>query len=338
MQASGTKVWLALLLTAAMASFVAPAPASARDKHKHKAEKPVEEEKPAEPEAEGGGWDQSAESIGKKPKSKAKQDVSPEAAADSSSDSGETKPESESNENVAAIDAASETAAKDEAVASKEPPSWWLGAYLHGVWVPGFMLGLFLQDPPTIANPAFGLTATHRSKDGFSLVMGLGYVGYSFTGGMHEKGKPDVDTEYVQSTLGVVHLTGAMLWSSQLVQDTLSVEYGFGLDFGFITGKLMRTEGYPDGKGGYLPCDRAGFPDTTYCEATVSGGPTDSYNQQGAQYHVKEQRIPPVIVLPMLPLLTLRYTPVRNVAVKLEAAYGVFQFMFGISAAYGLDI
>jgi hypothetical protein len=224
-------------------------------------------------------------------------------------------------------------------VATKEPPTWWFGAYLHGVWVPSFMLGLFLEGPPTIGNPAFGVTATHRSKEGFSFVLGLGYAGYGFEGPMHEKGKPDVDTEWVKSTLGLVHVTGALLWSSEIVHDLLSFEYGIGINFGVVTGSMTRTEAYPNGRGGYAPCVGPLNPNAQYCELpqNVAAG-TDAYNQNGAQYHVVEKRIPPVMLMPMLPLLTLRFTPVRNVAVKLEGAYGIFQFAFGLSAAYGLDL
>ena len=65
MRASGIRIGLAVLLTAAMASFTgAASTAHARDRHKQTPEPKVEKAPPAEPEADT-GWDQSAESIGK---------------------------------------------------------------------------------------------------------------------------------------------------------------------------------------------------------------------------------------------------------------------------------
>jgi hypothetical protein len=40
----------------------------------------------------------------------------------------------------------------------------------------------------------------------------------------------------------------------------------------------------------------------------------------------------------MLPVLALRYTPLRELALKFEAAFGLMQFSVGLSAAYGVDL
>jgi hypothetical protein len=223
------------------------------------------------------------------------------------------------------------------------PPNWWFGPFLRGVWVPSFMLGLFLDDPPTIANPSFGVTATHRSDDGFSLVIGIGYTGYGFEGPLQKSGDPDQDTEWVESNLGLVHLTGQMLWSSQ-VHEMLAIEYGFGVDLGIVTGDLTRWEAYRDPNGDYKRCTSAGMPfapvgGEQYCEFPETlGAATDAYDEFGAHYGVKEERVPPIALIPMIPLVALRFTPIRELAIKLEASYGIFQFTFGVSAAYGVDL
>jgi hypothetical protein len=258
-----------------------------------------------------------------------------EAEPDSTGESADSEPAPESQADAA-----------EPAAATPEPaPSWWFGAYLEGAWVPSFMLKLFLSDTPTVGNVSYGVTATHRSKDGMSILIGLGYTGYSFDGPFRIKGDPDQDTEYVQSTLGLLHLRGELLWSTPIVQDKLSFDYGVGLDVGVVLGQMLRTEAYREnGNGPFRPCTGPLNPPTPaglagpYCELPASGGLTDGYNQHGAQYHVVEKRVPPVALVPMLPVLALRYTPLRELAFKLHAAFGLLQFAVGVSAEYGVNL
>lgn len=216
-------------------------------------------------------------------------------------------------------------------------PTWWLGAYVQGAFVPSFMLGLFAAEAPGVNNLGFGVTATHRDADGMSLVLGLGYQSYAFDGAYRVKNDPELDTEYLESTLGLLHLRAQVLWSTEIVHDTLSFEYGVGLDVGLVLGSLKRTEAYADASG-YHPCVSAGVPASPYCELPINlAAGTDAYNQNGAHYHVTEKSVPPVMAIPMLPALALRYTPIRQLAIKLDAAFGLLQFAVGLSAAYGLD-
>ena len=232
----------------------------------------------------------------------------------------------------------------EKASAALRPaPTWWFGAYGQGVIVPSFMLGLFLDESPTVANFGFGVTATHRAKDGFSLVFGLGYTSYSFDGPFRISGDPVEDTEYLRSTLGLLHLRGQMLWSTEIVANTLSFEYGFGLDLGIVLGELRRSEAFVGAGGKFESCAAAGVPPAIspngmlYCEPPTRI-PTNKYNEEGAHYNVKEERVPPIAPIPMLPVLALRYTPIRELAVKLDFAFGLLQFAIGVSAAYGVDL
>jgi hypothetical protein len=239
-------------------------------------------------------------------------------------------------------------AASGEAAAlAATPPSWWFGAYAQGVIVPSFMLNLFLGAAPSILDMGFGVTATHRDKAGFSLVMGIGYQSYAFNGPFRIEGDPEEDTEYLSSTLGLLHLRGQMMWSTEIVPNTLSFEYGFGLDIGIVLGQLVRSEAYrtTPGSGDFHKCagplnpPYPGPSGQPYCEVpqNVAAG-TDAYDQKGAQYNVVEKRVPPIALIPMLPALSLRYTPVRQVALKLDFAFGLMQFSLGLSAAYGVDL
>jgi hypothetical protein len=239
-------------------------------------------------------------------------------------------------------EAAEEAGARPEVVAAspEAPPTWFFGAYFQTAFVPSFMLKLFLDEAPTVTSLGFGVTATHRNKDGMSLVIGLGYASYSFEGPFKIKGDPDTDTEWLSSSLGLLHLRGQMLWSTELVPSTLSFEYGVGLDIGVVLGQLKRTEAYRDASGNLQKCAGPGNPlSGMYCELpqNLAAG-TDGYNQQGAHYNVVEKRVPPVMLIPMLPVLALRYTPIPKLAVKLDAAFGLMQFSLGLSAAYGVNL
>jgi hypothetical protein len=199
------------------------------------------------------------------------------------------------------------------------------------------MLKIFLDDAPTVSNAAFGVTATHRSADGMSIVLGLGYASYGFAGPFRISGDPETDTEYLDSTLGILHLRGMMTWSTPIIDNMLSFEYGVGLDIGVVLGSLTRSEAYKDPSGAYQRCSGPLQPNPIFCELPAGGGRTDAYDQHGAHYGVVEKRVPPVAGALMLPALALRYTPIRPLALQLNAAFGLLQFSLGISAAYGID-
>jgi hypothetical protein len=222
------------------------------------------------------------------------------------------------------------------------PPTWWFGAYGQANIVPSFLLGLFWEDAKTFVTPAFGLTATHRSESGFSIVMGLGFSSYYFSGPARNSGDLPEDTEYLNSNLGLISLRGQLLWSTDISR-TLSFEYGVGLDLGVLIGQLKRTEAFLGNVGNFEKCFGPGMPATRspggepYCEAPIKL-PSDAYDKDGAHYGVVEKRVPPIALVPMIPALALRWTPARNIAVKLDVSFGLLQFAAGLSAAYGVDL
>jgi hypothetical protein len=208
------------------------------------------------------------------------------------------------------------------------------------------MLKLFLAASPSVFNASFGATVTHRNPtDGFSWVLGIGYAGYGFDGPFRANGDPELDTEYLNSSLGFVHARGMLLWSSEISR-TLSFEYGVGIELGVVVGELKRSEAYKDAGGNYHACANAGDvrdplvgsfdPAMRYCEPTTNGALSNGYNEEGAHYNVVEKRVPPVAAALMIPALALRYQPIDKLAIKLEAAFGLLQFSFGLSASYGI--
>ena len=249
-----------------------------------------------------------------------------------------------SSEEFTAGDADGEPSA-DDATQGDEPTAapqgsraWSFGPYFRFVVVPSFMLGLFLDLTPTPANAAFGATATYRTEDGPSFDFGIGYTGYGFSGPFRKQGGNPGETEWVESDLGLVHLTGSILWEAK-ISEPLAFQYGFGLDFGFVTGELRRTEAYQTASGGWAKCAGPNAPPGIYCLPPITGAiGTDPANKDGEQYNVVDTGIPPVFGLPMLPQLALRYTPIPDLVLRVQAAYGIAQFWFGLSAAYAPEL
>jgi hypothetical protein len=268
---------------------------------------------------------------------------SDESDSDEDEDSDEDSEESDSDDADEDSDEDSEEGdSDDDAFDPKERPKWFFGAFTRMVAVPTFMLELFLDAAPGVVNASGGALVNYVS-DSFIVEFGLGYTSYHFAGPYRAKGDPETDTEYVDSTLGMVHLTGSMLWDAQF-HKMFALEYGFGLDFGVITGSMKRTEAYPTGGGDYAACNSPLNPGNVsstglpYCEPTQSGADSDAYDADGAHYGVTEERVPPVMALPMIPHLALRFTPHRQVAVKLDFTYGIVQFTLGVSALVGFDL
>jgi hypothetical protein len=262
---------------------------------------------------------------------------------DEDEDSDEESEEGDSDEESEEGDSGEDEDEDDEdAFDPKEPPKWFFGAFVRMVAVPTFMLELFLDAAPGVVNASGGALVDYRT-DSFIVEFGLGYTSYHFAGPYRAKGDPEQDTEYVSSSLGLVHLTGSMLWDAKF-HKMFAFEYGFGLDLGVITGSMKRSEAYSTGGGEYAPCNGVLNPATLspsgepYCEPTSSGQPTDAYDADGAHYNVTEERIPPIMVFPMIPHLALRFMPHRQVAVKLDFSYGIAQFTLGVSAFGGFDL
>jgi hypothetical protein len=128
------------------------------------------------------------------------------------------------------------------------------------------------------------------------------------------------------------------------------LELGLGADIGIVTGNLHRTEAYPE-NGAFQACEGPGQPDftgpnddqqgmpTAYCDQAYdrSGDPiaTSGASISGAHYNDRESRVPPLMLVPMLPHVALRFEPTERIAIKLEGAFGLAQFWLGASIHVG---
>jgi hypothetical protein len=270
-----------------------------------------------------------------------------EAEGQDSSDSSETGDEGDGEPEAGGEDAEEEAEAAgedakdpDAEAASTGDRSWYFGAFGRYVFVPSFMLELFLEQAPTLGNGAVGVMADYRTDGGPTLQIGLGYTGYGFSGPMQAKGDPETDTEWIESDLALIHLTGSVLWSTD-ISEKFAFEYGVGLDLGILIGDLVRSEAFKSGAD-FEKCPRPVLPPdpaAAFCEPPTNlPAGTDAYDAEGAHYNVVEERVPPIGGGFMLPHLALRYQPVPEVALKLEAAYGIVQLWLGLSVAYAPDI
>lgn len=216
---------------------------------------------------------------------------------------------------------------------------WWFGGYYRHNWVPPFVLKAFADRAPRVSNDGFGAVATYRSGRGLNVEMGFGYMPYAFHGPLLGKGNPDTDTELVASDLGFYHLTSSLMWEIEFHR-VVALELGLGIDLGVFSGGLQRNEAYFDPQmrrfvncaGPLDPKGGSGANGVLYCAAPENGsGVTDSADQKGEHYHVRDNHIPPVLLFPMLPRVALRIQPIQYVALKAEFAFGIGQLWVGAS-------
>lgn len=249
---------------------------------------------------------------------------------------------------VAAPVRAQQTATETAAATDSQ---WLVGTFYRHTWIPKGFVKAFFERGASISNNGLGLAVTHYAKTGVNAELGLGWTPYHFEGAFNAHGAPLQDTEYVTSTLSLLHVTGSLLWPIELHR-MLRLEVGLGVDLGIILGSLRRTEAYSDAGGVFRSCDSALHPATLspatdargtgipYCEQAFddNGKPVASHPSQtsGAQYGAKETRVPPLMLIPMLPHLALRFAPLDRVAIKLEAAFGLAQFWVGASVHVAL--
>ncbi len=230
--------------------------------------------------------------------------------------------------------------AMDPTTASK----WWLGGYWRHLWIPPYMTEPFFDRAPSVVNNGFGLAATYRTDDSLNVQFGVGFMPYEFRGTFLADGNDLEDTELVDSDLEFLHLTGSLLWDIEF-HHTIALEIGVGLDIGVLLGEMRRNEAFLDATSGtFQDCVRAGVPDEVgpnlkpYCDVPQNGQATDPADREGEHYDVEEDRVPPVMLFPMVPQVALRVQPFKHLVIKAEFGFGVVQMWAGLSlhASFGL--
>jgi hypothetical protein len=207
-----------------------------------------------------------------------------------------------------------------------------LGARYRAIIVPKFMMNLFGDGGSTVVvhggGPEFGIR-----KDGFETNLSVWFASY----GMDEtpfkaNDDPEEAWEIVESEIKVLYLTGDFLWSSELSPE-FAINYGLGAGFGFVFGKLFRTQAYPPGGVNdpydYEKCEAPNDPHP-WC-----GNDNDHYSGYDEPSWANGGSKP--VLFPWLALQTgFRVKPHRNFVARLDMGFGTSGFFFGLGADYGL--
>jgi len=220
---------------------------------------------------------------------------------------------------------------------------FFLGALGRAVIIPGFIQSLFVDGGIDGFNPGVGLTFNWR-RNNFNVIANVWWNNAQGDGYFRAPGDPRTDTEYITVDLGVIFVNAEFLWSFP-VTDWFAVELGFDLGFGFIYGDLVRNEAYETSSGSddWQPCSGPGDPRAPggYCEPPVPSS-QPCYDANGGHYNCTEPNwfteggdTPFIFPWVGLPHLAVRFKPIHQFQIRIDLAYGLYNFNFGGSLSYG---
>ena len=211
---------------------------------------------------------------------------------------------------------------------------YFVGARYRAIVVPAFMINLFGEGGKTVvvhsAGPEFGIR-----KDGFETNLSMWFASYHMDDtAFKAKDDPPEAYEIVQSKIKVLYLTSDFLWSSDISPE-FAINYGLGAGFGFVFGKLYRTQAWPAQGANADPdtfekCDGPNNPPNTWC-----GNDNDHYDGYTEPSWANGGSKP--VIFPWLALQTgVRIKPHRNFAGRIDLGFGTSGFFFGLGGDYGL--
>ena len=210
---------------------------------------------------------------------------------------------------------------------------YFVGLFYRHIFVPEFLLNLFTDESTGASNPAFGAEFTYR-KGGFDIIGSIWWAGYGVDGPFRGSGDPAQDTEWIESNLSVLFLSGTFLWSTEF-NEMFALEYGVALGVGLVLGDMHRTEAHPSG-GGFEACDGPGNPDPVYCDGPPISGLCDGdgghYCEEGKWSDGGD--VPNVVPWLAIPQIALRIKPIRQLMIRIEGGFGL-GFFLGGAVNYG---
>jgi hypothetical protein len=213
---------------------------------------------------------------------------------------------------------------------------YFVGARYRATVVPKFMIGLFGDGGRTVVvhggGPEFGIR-----KDGFEISPSVWLASYHMDDTAFKAKDDAVDAyEIVESQIKVLYLTSDFLWSSDISPE-FAINYGLGAGFGFVFGKLYRTQAYsPQGPNAdpetFAKCSEPGDPRDAngWC-----GDDNDHYNGYTEPSWANGGSKP--LIFPWLAVQTgVRIKPHRNFAARIDLGFGTSGFFVGLGADYGI--
>lgn len=208
---------------------------------------------------------------------------------------------------------------------------FFLGALYRQVFIPGFIQRVApIEGGGDYDNSGTGLSFTYR-RNNFGVTANAFWNQARGEGFYRETNDPRTETEYVLADLGVVFFTAEFMWSVPIV-DWFAIELGFDLGFGVVYGSVTRTEAYESSPGAddWRPCQGPGDPSSgLYCEPA------------GGQYGFQETNwlgngnIPVIVPWISVPHIALRFKPIRQLQIRIDGGWGIYNFFVGGSLAYG---
>lgn len=237
---------------------------------------------------------------------------------------------------------------------------YFVGARYRGNVIPQFLMNMFVNDGGTVYSNSVGFEVDIR-KDGHSTIPWITYANYD-TGNMlfFEKNKPDDPANYsvVQSRLGAVYLGLDEMWSTPLDEaHHWDFEYGFGVGIGAVFGNLYNNWAYVDPNGAYgasngnhyAMCPGPGSTLPAGAAQFQPGGenpcsPAAHNNSQDTKTGGYQEKnwfnggsVPVIFPHIALPVLSVRYKPVKEFEARFGLGFSLTGFWFGISGDYGLE-
>lgn len=225
---------------------------------------------------------------------------------------------------------------------------FFVGALARGLVIPAFIQNIFVATDATPVNGGFGAFFNYR-RNGFNVQLEVVYQGFGVNSTYRGLGEPDIETERIQSSLGLIYGNVSFGWAFDITE-WLAFELGFGIGLGGLIGDLYRQAVVTDGVGGYVDCTGPasgppGSPAGTYCGPNERPDPNERPGPNGDPYQLTqgvpnqhyfgERGIPPIFFNLDLPRIALRFKPIHQIQLRAEAAYNVYGFSFGASAGYG---
>jgi len=229
------------------------------------------------------------------------------------------------------------------------------GVFGRGVVIPGALIAAFVNYQG--GNPVNGSIGGYFAwrKNGLSVIAEVGYVGLGGDGYYRGMSAADTEMEFVRSQLGVVFGSFVFQWAVP-VTEWFSIDLGIGIGLGGVTGNLTRQEAYRDTSAqyGYGTCTGPGNPDAAYCEGPLEhpgpSGRLDDSRSRGGTYQINsgspggpttpnpfyfgDGGVPPIFGWLELPRVTARFTPIRQLQIRLDVSYNLYGVAFGGSLGY----
>jgi hypothetical protein len=230
---------------------------------------------------------------------------------------------------------------------------YFIGLRYRATLIPKFMVNLFVNDGSTFASQSFGAEIDIR-RDSFSLIPWVTYASYGFGDTLFfQKNQPDAPNNYsdVSSSLSAIYVGADVLWSKDLdsakhVQFEYGAGFGLGVLFGTLTNDwVYQTAGGPlQGENGnqYAPCP-AGSQNAAANSAQFScnpgahsGATTAKVGGYSEPNWTNGGSVPVVFPHLALPVLGIRYEPIKQIEMRFSVGFSLTGFFGGFSIDYGI--